>query len=91
MGVSPLPGYLLLGLLCVLVVMETCYELPQLKRLSQRFCHQTVRELDSETTNIIERDHLSEPPGDLVTPNHSAGILSVSQQAATLRQDGAGR
>lgn len=90
MGVSPSPGYLLLGLLCVLVVMETCYELPQVKRLSQKFCHQTVRELDSETANIIERDHLSEPPGDpsdLVTLRHSAVIPSVSDQAATLQQE----
>lgn len=85
-----LPVYLLLGLVCVLVVMETCYELPQMKRLSQRFGHETVRELDSETTNIIERDHLSDwlsEPSDLVTLHHPAVIPSVSEQAATLRQD----
>lgn len=85
-----LPVYLLLGLVCVLVVMETCYELPQMKRLSQRFGHETVRELDSETANIIERDHLSDwlsEPSDLVTLHHSAVIPSVSEQAATLRQD----
>ncbi|CAF90084.1 unnamed protein product, partial [Tetraodon nigroviridis] len=51
-------AYLLLGLLCVLVLMETCSQLPQLRRLSQRFCPDTVRRLDSETANIVEQDHL---------------------------------
>lgn len=82
--------YLLLGLVCVLVVLETCHELPQMKRLSQRFGHETVRQLDCETANIIERDHLSDQfsdPSDLVTLHHAAIIPSVSEQAATLRRD----
>lgn len=82
--------YLLLGLVCVLVVMETCYELPQIKRLSQRFGHEVVWQLDSETANIIERDHLSDQfsdPSDLLTLQHAAVIPSVSEQAATLRRD----
>lgn len=84
-------GYLLLGLVCVLVLMETCYQLPQVRRLSQRFSPQTVRQLDSETTNIIERDHLSDPAGDPAdpgTPRRSPAIPSVSEQAATLQRDG---
>lgn len=84
------PGYLLLGLVCVLVLMETCYQLPQVRRLSQRFSPQTVRQLDSETTNIIERDHLSDPAGDPAdpgTPRRPPAIPSVSEQAATLQRD----
>lgn len=72
--------------------METCYELPQVKRLSQSFRHQSVRELDSETTSIVERDHLSDRAGEPahpLTPHPSAAIPTVSQQAATLRQGGA--
>lgn len=88
MGVSP-PGYLLLGLVWVLVLMETCYQLPQVRRLSQRFSPQTVRQLDSETANIIERDHLSDPAGDPADPGtpRPPAIPSVSQQAATLQRD----
>ncbi|XP_037319756.1 potassium channel subfamily K member 1-like [Pungitius pungitius] len=78
-------GYLLLGLVCVLVVLETCYELPQTKRLSQRFYKEKVRELDSETTNIIDRDHLSDA-SDLAT-GHLPVIPSVSEQAASLGMD----
>lgn len=82
--------YLLLGLVCVLVVLETCYELPQIKRLAQRFYGERIRELDSETTNIIDRDHLGDQlsdPSDLMRVHHSPVITSVSEQAATLRQD----
>lgn len=83
------PVYLLLGLLCVLVVMETCHQLPQMKRLSQSFGHEAVWQLDAETANIMERDHLSDQfsePSDLLALQH-ASIPSVSEQAATLRQD----
>ncbi|KAM8730293.1 potassium channel subfamily K member 1-like [Acanthopagrus schlegelii] len=82
--------YLLLGLVCVLVVLETCCELPQMKRLRQRFYRENVRELDSETTNIIDRDHLSDQltdPSDQMHHHHPPVIPSVSQQAASLRQD----
>ncbi|XP_020500370.2 potassium channel subfamily K member 1 [Labrus bergylta] len=77
--------YLLLGLVCVLVVLETCCELPQMKRLRQRFFKENVRELDSETTNIISRDHLSDELTD--TPDPVPVIPSVSDQAASLRED----
>ncbi|XP_023125625.2 potassium channel subfamily K member 1-like [Amphiprion ocellaris] len=82
-------AYLLLGLVCVLVVMETCCELPQVRRFRQRFYQEKVRELDSETTNIIDRDHLSDQlsdPADDVM-NHLPTIPSVSEQAASLRQN----
>ncbi|CAN9509060.1 unnamed protein product [Ophioblennius macclurei] len=81
--------YLLVGLVCVLVVMETCYELPQLRRLRQQFYQEKVRELDSETTNIIDRDHLSDElhePADPETPQPPI-ISSVLEQAASMRQD----
>lgn len=77
--------YLLLGLVFVLVVLETCCELPQMKRLRQRFCKETVRELDSETTNIIDRDHMSDQLA--YTFDHTPVIPSVSEQAETLRRD----
>ncbi|KAM4526505.1 potassium channel subfamily K member 1-like [Fundulus diaphanus] len=82
--------YLLLGLVCVLVVLETCYELPQLKLLRRRFYRENVRELDSETTNIISRDQLSEQMPDPAdhTTHQPPAISSVSQQADTLRQNG---
>lgn len=82
--------YLLLGLVCVLVVLETCYELPQLKLIRRRFYKEKVRELDSETTNIISRDQSMDQmpdPADQKT-NELAVISSVSQQADTLRQNG---
>nr|XP_046233665.1 potassium channel subfamily K member 1-like [Scatophagus argus] len=82
--------YLLLGLVCVLVVLETCYELPQMKRFRRRFYRENVKELDSETANIIDRDHMSDQlsdPSDHVTDHHSPVIPSVSEQAASLRQD----
>lgn len=81
--------YLLLGLVFVLVVLETCCELPQMKRLRQRFYQEKVRELDSETTNIIDRDNLSDQfseTSDHVT-DHLPVIPSVSEQAASLRLD----
>ncbi|KAF3704275.1 Potassium channel subfamily K member 1 [Channa argus] len=82
-------AYLLLGLVCVLVVLETCCELPQLRRLRQRFYQENVRELDSETTNIIDRDYTSAQftePSEHVA-NQLPAITSVSAQAASLRQD----
>ncbi|XP_068162399.1 potassium channel subfamily K member 1-like [Antennarius striatus] len=82
-------AYLLLGLVCVLVVLETCCELPQIKRLRQTFYHESVRELDGETTNIIDHDYVSDnltDATDHVTPDHPPSIPSVSQQAASLRQ-----
>lgn len=85
-----LPVYLLLGLVCVLVVLETCCELPQMKRLAHRFYQENVRELDSETANIIDRDHMgdqSNDPSDHTTVHHSPVIPTVSEQAASLRQD----
>ncbi|KAF3853758.1 hypothetical protein F7725_014446 [Dissostichus mawsoni] len=77
--------YLLLGLVFVLVVLETCCELPQMKRLSHRFYQEKVKELDSETTNIINSDQLRET-SDHVT-NHLPVIPSVSEQAASLQRD----
>ncbi|XP_033963803.1 potassium channel subfamily K member 1-like [Pseudochaenichthys georgianus] len=77
--------YLLIGLVFVLVVLETCCELPQMKRLSHRFYQEKVKELDSETTNIINSDQLSET-SDHVT-NHIPVIPSVSEQAASLQRD----
>lgn len=88
--VCDLSVYLLLGLVCVLVVLETCCELPQMKRLTQRFYQENVRELDSETTNIISGDHMGfhfGDPTDHNTVHHSAVIPSVSEQAASLQQD----
>lgn len=88
--VSTLAVYLLLGLVCVLVALETCCELPQIKRLTHRLHHENFRELDPETTNIISRDHLADQlsdPSDHVTAHHSPVISSVSEQAASLRQD----
>ncbi|KAL7372383.1 hypothetical protein ABVT39_015259 [Epinephelus coioides] len=76
--------YLLLGLVFVLVVLETCCELPQMKRLRQRFYREKVRELDSETANIIDRDQLSDPVDHMTA--HQPVIPSVSEQAASLRQ-----
>ncbi|XP_023262308.1 potassium channel subfamily K member 1-like [Seriola lalandi dorsalis] len=76
--------YLLLGLVCVLVVLETCCELPQMRRLRQRFYEENVRELDSETTNIIDREHMSDQLTDL--SDGVPVIPSVSEQAASLRQ-----
>ncbi|KAK2820548.1 hypothetical protein Q5P01_023507 [Channa striata] len=82
-------AYLLLGLVCVLVVLETCCELPQLRRFRQRFYEEDIRELDSETTNIIDRDYTSEEltePSDHVA--HQLPVIpSVSEQAASLRND----
>lgn len=87
--VFALPVYLLLGLVCVLVVVETCCELPHFRRLRQRFYQENVRELDSETTHIIDQDHLSDQLSD--PSEHIADRLpvipSVSEQAASLRQE----
>lgn len=84
-----LPVYLLLGLVCVLVALETCWELPQAKRLRQRFYQEQVRELDSETTNIIDREHLSDQLTGSTdyTTDHVPVIPSVSEQAASLQRN----
>ncbi|XP_077407345.1 potassium channel subfamily K member 1-like [Vanacampus margaritifer] len=73
-------SYLLLGLVCMLVLMETCVELPQMRRLRQRFYWDDLRELDAETAVIIEREHPSDAC-DRVIP-------SVSEQADTMRNGG---
>ncbi|XP_061763526.1 potassium channel subfamily K member 1-like isoform X1 [Nerophis ophidion] len=73
--------YLLLGLLLMLVLMETCVELPQMKRLRQRFYQEDIRELDGEAANIMESEHVA----DNFRPG---GIPSVSQQAASMRAGG---
>ncbi|KAM4525512.1 potassium channel subfamily K member 1-like [Odontesthes bonariensis] len=82
--------YLLLGLVCVLVVMETCCELPQMRRLRQRFYQENVRKLDSETTNIINREHssdqLTDPVDHMISSDQLPVIPSVLEQAETLRQ-----
>ncbi|KAF7667144.1 hypothetical protein LDENG_00077020 [Lucifuga dentata] len=77
--------YLLLGLVCMLVVLETCYELPQMKCLRQRFYKENIRELDSETTNIMDWYQSADPTGHITDPPQV--IPSVSGQAASL-QDG---
>ncbi|XP_017290322.1 potassium channel subfamily K member 1 [Kryptolebias marmoratus] len=81
--------YLLLGLVCVLVVMETCCELPQMRLLRQMFHQENVRELDSETADIIDRDHMSDQMTDVpdhMTLDQFPVIPSVSEQAESLRQ-----
>lgn len=79
--------YLLAGLVAILVVLETCYELPHMRRLRQRFYKEKVRDLDSETTNIIDQDHISDEPAARETPQPPV-ISSVLDQAASMRQDG---
>lgn len=81
--------YLLLGLVCILVVMETCCELPQMKRFRQSFCKEEVRELDSETANIIDQDYLSDQLTDRADHgmDHIPVISSVLEQAASMRQN----
>ncbi|XP_026170884.1 potassium channel subfamily K member 1-like [Mastacembelus armatus] len=85
--------YLLLGLVCVLVVLETCWELPSSRRLRQRFYQEKVQELDSETTNIIDQDHMSNQMTNPLAnmPDHTTVIPSVSEQAASLRQNSKSR
>lgn len=78
--------YLLVGLICVLVMLETCCELPHMRRLRQRFYRENVHELDPEATTIIDREQLSEQPHYTADPLPT--IPSVSEQAATLRRDG---
>lgn len=79
--------YLLLGLVCVLVVMETCYELPQTKRFRQRFYQESVRDLDSETTNIIDREHSTDNSVHHEIPR-PPDIPSVLEQVESMRQGG---
>lgn len=82
------PAYLLLGLVSALVVLETCCELPQMRRLRQRFYREDVRELDSETTNIIDQEHMSDQLPDSVDhmTDHQTVISSVSVQAASMQR-----
>ncbi|CAL1599784.1 unnamed protein product [Knipowitschia caucasica] len=75
--------YLLLGLICVLVMLETCCELPQMTRLRQRFFNENIHELDPETATIIDREQLSEPT--LYTAEPLPRIPSVSEQAASMK------
>lgn len=75
--------YLLLGLVWILVVLETCYELPQMRRFRQRFYKENIRELDPETANIIDHDHLSDPANRMTNPPQV--IPSVSGQATFLQ------
>ncbi|XP_033840727.1 potassium channel subfamily K member 1-like [Periophthalmus magnuspinnatus] len=81
--------YLLVGLICVLVMLETCCELPHMRRLRQRFYNEKVHELDPETTTIIDRDHLSETPQYTADPLPAIlpTIPSVSEQAASMKKD----
>ncbi|XP_047465185.1 potassium channel subfamily K member 1-like [Mugil cephalus] len=82
--------YLLLGLVCILVVLETCWELPHTRRLRQRFYQEHARELDSETTNIIDQEHTSDQLTGSTdhTVDHVPAFSSVSEQAASLQQNG---
>ncbi|CAL8304735.1 unnamed protein product [Lota lota] len=82
--------YLLLGLVCVLVVLETCCELPQLRSIKQRLYWEGARELDSETANIIDSDQLSPEAVAADDGAALASIPSVSEQAANLRRHGNG-
>ncbi|KAJ8396076.1 hypothetical protein AAFF_G00026080 [Aldrovandia affinis] len=63
--------YLLLGLVAMLVVLETFCELQQLKQLRKVFY--LKRERPEDRLNILDHDHLS--------------FCSVSDQAASLRED----
>lgn len=85
--------YLLLGLVCMLVVVETCCELPQLRRFRRRFYRQKSRDLDAETAAIIERHCMAEEQydADQIHQSDQFAISSVSQQAATLREENAPR
>ncbi|KAK7918861.1 hypothetical protein WMY93_010145 [Mugilogobius chulae] len=77
--------YLLVGLIFVLVMLETCCELPQMRRLRQRFYNENIHELDPETANIIDREQLNEPT--LYTADPLPTIPTVSEQAASMRKD----
>ncbi|KAM9831809.1 potassium channel subfamily K member 1-like [Neosynchiropus ocellatus] len=76
--------YLLLGLVCVLVLLETCCELPHMRRLRQKFYQEKVEELDSETTNIINKDQLDDPVDHMTVPQ--LVIPTVSEQTLTMRK-----
>lgn len=79
--------YLLLGLVCVLVVLETCCELPQLRGIKHRFYWETPRELDSETATIMDSDQLAQET-EAAAATVLRAIPSVSEQAAHLRHHG---
>lgn len=55
-----------------------------MRRLRQRFYEEKYRELDSETTNIIDHDQLSSH--DAIDP--APPIPSVLEQAASIREIG---
>ncbi|XP_072312736.1 potassium channel subfamily K member 1-like [Eucyclogobius newberryi] len=78
--------YLLVGLIFMLVMLETCCELPQMRRLRQRFYNEDVHELHPETATIIDRDQLSEHYTAEALPT----IPSVSEQAASMKGGGGG-
>lgn len=63
-----------------------------MRRFRQRFYQENVRDLDSETTNIIDRDHMSEQLAEtadhISPPDPQMVITSVSEQAETLRHNG---
>lgn len=61
-----------------------------MKRLRHRFYEENLRALDSETINIIDRDQLSDQLADTADHviDHPATISSVSEQAASIRQNG---
>ncbi|XP_056153751.1 potassium channel subfamily K member 1-like [Lampris incognitus] len=81
--------YLMLGLVCVLVVLETCCELPQIRSLRQMFYRETIRDLDSETTTILDSDHMTDQLNDAADdPTDRLPVISsVSQQAASIQQE----
>ncbi|XP_028331299.1 potassium channel subfamily K member 1-like [Gouania willdenowi] len=80
--------YLLLGLVFILVVLETCFELPQMRSIRQRFYQEDAQDLDSETANIIEPEDTSDEVNSTSTTNQQSAIRSVSELAASLRQGG---
>lgn len=81
--------YLLLGLVCMLVVVETCCELPQLRSFRRRFYREKSRDLSAEAAAIVERHCMAEEPydADQVHQGQQLAISSVSREAATLRQE----
>lgn len=81
-------GYLILGLVCLLVVVETWYEVPQVKAFKRRF-HRDKRERPiPEDMGEIMDDMEEEELADHVTgpPASQPGFSYVSAQAASLRQ-----
>ncbi|XP_029486583.1 potassium channel subfamily K member 1-like [Oncorhynchus nerka] len=77
--------YLLLGLVCLLVVVETCCELPQLKSFRRRF----YRENNAPESETRDQEEFSSTEHDQMTDHLTDQLTfsSVSAQAASLRQD----